>query len=305
MIGTIITDVRIYTAAGSLVMQAQVGDKVEGSGNTITKLTRNGVVKLTGTYYVGQTGTVAWDEVTPPPDPTPTPVPSDKLLCYVLTQRERAFYEYRGGNIPDTRSIRVASALFAGRVKLTKELQKSIFEDNFARCPEISREQAIKEFVYLLNDKLFICNDAGSDSRRVYINYLNNGKDILGLTENTKAADPEMNQLFMGGQILELIRKEPYILPIFKNTPMLAVKTLTTYKSSKEAPYQWMRPAIIKWPQLNQGVFGCEPFDQFKARVRMPSMTNGKAEGFIDPRLVRILKPGEPLPTGFTKDWGS
>jgi len=72
MIGTIIADVRIYTAAGSLVMQAQVGDKVEGSGNTITKLTRNGVVKLQGTYYVGQTGTVAWDEVTPPPPPTVT-----------------------------------------------------------------------------------------------------------------------------------------------------------------------------------------------------------------------------------------
>lgn len=70
MIGTIITDVRIYTAAGSLVMQAQVGDKVEGQGNTITRLTRNGVQKLAGTYYLGQTGCVAWDEVTPPPDPT-------------------------------------------------------------------------------------------------------------------------------------------------------------------------------------------------------------------------------------------
>jgi len=73
MNGTIIADVRIYTAAGSLVMQAQVGDKVEGNGNTITKLTRNGVVKLTGTYYVGQTGTVAWDEVTPPPPPSDFP----------------------------------------------------------------------------------------------------------------------------------------------------------------------------------------------------------------------------------------
>lgn len=71
MIGTIITDVRIYTAAGSLVMQAQVGDKVEGQGTTITRLTRNGVQKLAGTYYVGQTGCVAWDTVTPPPDPTP------------------------------------------------------------------------------------------------------------------------------------------------------------------------------------------------------------------------------------------
>ncbi len=70
MNGTIITDVRIYTAAGSLVMQAQVGDKVEGQGATITRLTRNGVQKLAGTYYVGQTGCVAWDEVTPPPDPT-------------------------------------------------------------------------------------------------------------------------------------------------------------------------------------------------------------------------------------------
>ena len=70
MNGTIITDVRIYTAAGSLVMQAQVGDKVEGQGNTITRLTRNGVQKLAGTYYLGQTGCVAWDEVTPPPDPT-------------------------------------------------------------------------------------------------------------------------------------------------------------------------------------------------------------------------------------------
>lgn len=73
MIGTIITDVRIYTAAGSLVMQAQVGDKVEGQGNTITRLTRNGVQKLAGTYYLGQTGCVAWDEVTPPPDPTGFP----------------------------------------------------------------------------------------------------------------------------------------------------------------------------------------------------------------------------------------
>lgn len=70
MNGTIIADVRIYTAAGSLVMQAQVGDKVEGQGNTITRLTRNGVQKLAGTYYLGQTGCVAWDEVTPPPDPT-------------------------------------------------------------------------------------------------------------------------------------------------------------------------------------------------------------------------------------------
>lgn len=72
MIGTIITDVRIYTAAGSLVMQAQVGDKVEGQGTTITRLTRNGVQKLAGTYYVGQTGCVAWDEVTPLPDTTVT-----------------------------------------------------------------------------------------------------------------------------------------------------------------------------------------------------------------------------------------
>ncbi len=69
MNGTVITDVKIYTAAGSLVMQAQVGDKVEGIGNTITRLTRNGVQKLAGTYYLASSGTVAWDEVTPPPDP--------------------------------------------------------------------------------------------------------------------------------------------------------------------------------------------------------------------------------------------
>ena len=90
MNGTIIADVRIYTAAGSLVMQAQVGDKVEGSGNTITKLTRNGVLKLQGTYYLGQTGTVAWDEVTPPTDPTPTDFPD----YFILTNPEGVQVRY-------------------------------------------------------------------------------------------------------------------------------------------------------------------------------------------------------------------
>ncbi len=72
MNGTIITDVNVYKdGQAGPVMNAKVGDKVEGSGTTITKLTRNGNIKLTGTYSLGQTGCVAWDTVTPPPDPTP------------------------------------------------------------------------------------------------------------------------------------------------------------------------------------------------------------------------------------------
>lgn len=89
MNGTIITDVRIYTAAGSLVMQAQVGDKVEGQGTTITRLTRNGVQKLAGTYYVGQTGCVAWDEVTPPPDPEPSTFPEYFILTAPNGEQKR------------------------------------------------------------------------------------------------------------------------------------------------------------------------------------------------------------------------
>ncbi len=71
MIGTIITDVNVYKdGQAGPVMTAKVGDKVEGSGTTITKLTRNGTIKLTGTYSLGQSGCVAWDTVTPPPEPT-------------------------------------------------------------------------------------------------------------------------------------------------------------------------------------------------------------------------------------------
>ncbi len=71
MNGTIITDVNVYKdGQAGPVMNAKVGDKVKGSGTTITELTRNGTLKLSGTYTLGQTGCVAWDEVTPPPDPT-------------------------------------------------------------------------------------------------------------------------------------------------------------------------------------------------------------------------------------------
>lgn len=75
MNGTIIADVNVHFPDGKLAWGAKVGDKVKGSGgSTITELSRNGVVKLAtlsvGYYSLAQSGCVAWDEVTPPPDPT-------------------------------------------------------------------------------------------------------------------------------------------------------------------------------------------------------------------------------------------
>ncbi len=79
MIGTIITDVNVHFPDGKLAWGARVGDKVKGAGgNTITELSRHGVVKLAtlgvGSYSLAQSGCVAWDTVTPPPDPTPDTV---------------------------------------------------------------------------------------------------------------------------------------------------------------------------------------------------------------------------------------
>ncbi len=75
MIGTIITDVNVHFPDGKLAWGARVGDKVKGAGgNTITELSRHGVVKLAtlgvGSYSLAQSGCVAWDTVTPPPEPT-------------------------------------------------------------------------------------------------------------------------------------------------------------------------------------------------------------------------------------------
>lgn len=82
MNGTIITDVNVYQDGQSgAVMLAKVYDRVVGTGTTITKLSRNGRVRLEGVYKLGQSGCVAWDE-TPPPDPTPTKTLTHTIKVY-------------------------------------------------------------------------------------------------------------------------------------------------------------------------------------------------------------------------------
>ena len=91
MNGQIIADVTVYFASGGIAIGAKVGDKVEGQGMTITKLTRAGNVKLpVGDYRLPVSGCVAWDEVTPPPDPTPTDFPD----YFILTNPEGVQVRY-------------------------------------------------------------------------------------------------------------------------------------------------------------------------------------------------------------------
>lgn len=234
----------------------------------------------------------------------------DKLLAFVLPNRllNPAFYVFNGGNIPDTRAIHGNRVAYNGRTVLTGELQEFIFKDNFRRAYGIEFENAddwdqahaINEWVYLLNDKLAYCNFAGSYHRKVPLANLNMSADW-----------PLLNQLSFPG-IIELVDDKIYDddrTVHFFGWPVRKFFVVNAFEFEKypsvDYPYRWPRPVIIRWPQLNNGFYGSEPFGQFRAHFRMPTVLNGTNEGFIGAHLVRVLKPGELIPTPFTKDWGS
>lgn len=235
-------------------------------------------------------------------------VPGDKLLAYVLPNRllNPAFYFYKGGNIPDTRAIMGQRVANNGRTPLTAELQDLIFYSNFKiaygyefkDADQTVKDKAINEWVYLLGYKLAFVNDAGAETRKVPIANL-----------NMKADWPQANQLTFPG-IIELVEDKTYtILDKPNQVPFYVINGQDPHLQDftfEKYPYRWKRPALIKWAQLNGGKEGTEPFDQFngKATLRMPTLLNGTDKGFIDRRLIRILKAGEPMPTPFTKDWG-
>lgn len=237
-------------------------------------------------------------------------VPDGKLLAYVLPNRllKIPFYTYHGGNIPDTRGIlggdRVANC---GRTPLTDKLQNLIFYENFKlawnmeffRAPKDIQDRAVKEWVYLLGYKLAFANDAGSGTRKVPLANLNMSADW-----------PAANQLAFPG-IIELADDKPrWVLGNPNQLPFYTINGQHPHIEDftpDKYPYRWKRPALIKWAQLNGGVEGTEPFDQLlgKATLRWPTLSNGTEIGFIDASLVKILKPGDVIPSPFTKDWGS
>lgn len=223
-----------------------------------------------------------------------------RLLAFVYPNRllTPQFYVYKGGNIPDTRGILGGKYVAnCGRTPLTEELQNLIFYSNVNLAPEIGMTEAIKQWVYLLGYKLAFVNDAGAETRKV---------PLAGL--NMNADWPQANQITFPG-VIELVEDKTYtILGKTNQVPFYTINGQHPHLGdfTPEAyPYRWKRPVIIKWPQLNNGVSGSEPFDQFKARLRWPTLSNGTEVGFIDRRLIRILAPGEALPSPFTKDWGS
>ena len=80
MLGTVITEVKVYKNDGTIALVSFVGDRIEGDGiSTVTKVTRNGNLKYLGAGKVNTwTGYIKPDGVVdppPPPDeepPTPT-----------------------------------------------------------------------------------------------------------------------------------------------------------------------------------------------------------------------------------------
>jgi hypothetical protein len=232
-----------------------------------------------------------------------------KILAYVLPNRllTPAFYFYTSGNVPDTRGILGGSrAANCGRTKLTAELQDLIFYENFKLAYGIPFEEAddwdqahaINDFVYLLGYKLAFVNDAGAQTRKVPIANLNMTADW-----------PEANQITFPG-IIELEQDKDFtILGRANQVPFYTINGQDpNVKNIKplDNPYLWKRPAIVKFRQLNGGIEGTEPFGQFNntATLRWPTLSNGTNVGFIERRLIRVLKPGELMPTWFTKDWG-
>ena len=84
MNGTVNGTVNVYNFAGKIAMQARSGDRVQIGGDTITRLERNGVMKLDGFYTISSLF-VTLDVVEPPIDPEP----SDEWPPYVtLTDPE-------------------------------------------------------------------------------------------------------------------------------------------------------------------------------------------------------------------------
>jgi hypothetical protein len=229
---------------------------------------------------------------------------SDQLLAFVIPNRllEPPFYPREGLNLPDTRAIlggsRVANC---GRTPLTAELQDLIFYNNFrnaygvefAEADDSLQKEAIRQFVYLLGYKLAFVNDAGADTRKVPIANLNMDADW-----------PQANQLAFAG-IIELVEDKTYtILGKENQTPFYTINGQHPHIEDftfEKYPYRWKRPVIAKREQTPEG---SEPFDQFNAQLRWPTLSNGTEIGFIDRRLIQVLKPGEPFPTVFTHDWG-
>jgi len=285
-------------------MGAQPGDIVIGDGGVkISKLTRRGVEKLSGSYILGSSLSVRWETVEPPPPPPPNP--AGRLLAFVLPNRSLnpPFYPRNGMNLPDTRAILGgARTVNCGRTPLTDKIQDLIFYNNFknaygvefSEADEQAKARAVNQFIYLLGYKLAFCNDAGADTRKVPIANL-----------NMKADWPQGNQLTFSG-IIELVEDKTYTIlgkpnqiPFYTingQHPHIEDFTFDAY------PYRWKRPVIAKRQQVPEG---SEPFDQFQARLRWPTLSNGTEVGFIDARLIRKLGQGEPFPSPFTKDWGS
>lgn len=231
-------------------------------------------------------------------------LPSGKLLAFVPPNRllNPPFYPRNGANLPDTRAILGGDRVWmCGRTLLTDRLQDLVFYNNFkftygidfAEADEALQNKAIKEFVYLLGYKLAFVNDAGAETRKV---------PIAGL--NMKAEWPAANQLTFPG-IIELDDDKPRtVLDKPNQVPFYTINGQHPHIEDftfEKYPYRWKRPVIDKQTQNPEG---SEPFNQFNASFRWPTLSNGTEIGFIDKRWIRILAPGEAEPMVFTNDWG-
>lgn len=74
MNGTVNGVVNVYGSDGKIAMQARLGDRVQITNGVLTRLERNGVMKLSGNYSILLLF-VTMDTPTPPPvEPPPTGV---------------------------------------------------------------------------------------------------------------------------------------------------------------------------------------------------------------------------------------
>ncbi len=283
-----------------------------GSGNLSVQINHfEGRPEFEGKYVFIRYGGKTFADVREKGTPIP---PAKKIIGWIKPDWIRRRFEF--GNIPDLEPFFPASAKNNGRIPYTPRIQQFLYDnlkvvnpDYFS--PETNEPNELtpegnqgikdfnKDFVYLLDDELFLCNDHGSETGPVYPvgRNLKSKEKILG------------NAVAAGGQFIELWDDKPY--PLQRKGSYYLMKTINANSPNLEDfgylahPERWHRPSI-RFGAKGQLIKRTEPFSVFHpAGAIFALLTNNTDVAFIASSAVEVIDLNKPLPAQFTNDWST